>query len=371
MLFFFFLTVLAVALPNLLLYAGDESSLQAAINSMFNETSTFCKCTMNPREIVFQALTNQSFDWITYVDEFCDCDLPNHFNTKPPPQPVQLPGYLHALMDSGTREIYAVSYNISDLEQLRQTRVEERDIMLSNTTASVFEIVALTSENVTSLSPNLLLSGTRTEAVPPDLTERDWSSVATWVIAYAAGGAVLHAVDRHTRSGVVRNVYKVYAALGYDVAYFISDVATNIYQGFQDAQNNHWGTAFTAEGAMRENSVMGLIEVRQVVEYLSKRTCESGDPSWCEEFEAPCVKSDICTSRSNYLGYYDTDQWWDWAWWYGEEMTSDSTWGTSFLHIQWDLGLSSYWVASMSTRPNSDDSTMAFEDCDSAPWKKI
>lgn len=232
MLFFLFLTVLTVALPDLLLYADDESSLQAAINSMFNESSTLCKCTMNPREIVFQALTNQSFDWINYVDQFCDCGSTYNFETKSPPQLDQYLGYLHGLMDSGTREIHAVSSNISDLELLRKTKVEEQD----NITTSVFDIVALTSENVTSLasSPHFIPRMT-TEDVLPELAKCGLSSVATVVVAYVAGGAVLHAVDRLTRSEVVRNIYKVYVKLGYHVAYFISDVAHTIHGVFKGA----------------------------------------------------------------------------------------------------------------------------------------
>lgn len=246
----------------------------------------------------------------------------------------------------------------------------KRDIA-SNDTNSTLEILALTAENVTSLDSvqrKELSLATRTDHVHPDLAERDWSSIETWVIAYAAGGAVLHAIQEHTNFGVVRKVYRAYASVGYQLASFIRDVAIDTYRIFPDSQFYHWTTAFTSEGAMREGSTMGLIEVRELVETLAKRSCVSGDPSWCAEFTAPCVKSDYCTSSKNHLGYSDTKQWWDWSYWYGQEMTKSANWGTSFLHIQWDLGLSSYWVASASTRPNTADSTMSYEDCDAAPW---
>lgn len=278
-------------------------------------------------------------------------------------KPKELNMSLYGLIDVETSSIMAVSLNSSFLEE--KINKMDKSLLRLGSKSKSFTVMAVNSSTTDRYKPHedLIKRGVASVDVEENLEARSWSDVSYYVLYYAAGEAVLKFIQEHTESGAVDSVVNAYEALGWYSAVAIGRCARLFADGLSWGYNNGGRNAYGAFGARGERNRPAILP--------TKRTyCPSGSPDFCYDYLAPTWKLDICTSLESPIGYDDEDQFYNWSNWFCDHTAQLSYWGTTALHLYWSLGNGdqTYWVASFEVRPDTNDPSILYQDCDDAPW---
>lgn len=290
--------------------------------------------------------------------------------------------YKQLLKEVGGEEMLNVYYSDCNYNNNTITTFSSEIYEPANIDASLYGLINVTNNEVIAVSMNKtglderitefgLDAGLQVTALDDTMThlgggdtveKRDWSHVEYYALAYVGGGAALKLATQCTKHPAINKTYDMYLAIGALPFIFLNDLKNAITSAIYWEGSSPGFRGYYANSPMAGRRTMqGAIAD---IGSLAKRITPYDD-----FFSAPNIKTDLCTSKVNDLGWLDWDKLDSWGQWYADHLLNH--WdgiGSCANHLYWDLSWKSYWIQSIEVRPNTEDADVSFKSCDDGSW---